>query len=302
MSLWNDIAESIGNKGITQTVNSEMGKILGPMGDSMEKSMGGGPLAKAASTIFTSGIRNGVQYGINKAIPPQYSYQINSLGKVLGRAASGDFEGAGLALLDSRLLSSILPGMNSVASQAVYLNMPSKLFGGLSPLQAKQRQMEFLSTELARKNLFFIEVSDPQNGDYSYPVNLLCTSLSFAPNTITGDKQKVGSTTVDAISSGEPVELRVSTYDTLDGAVKRWFTKLALTATHTDGTVGLPSEYAVRIRIVHSVLQGNGFEEIGLFRPANIEHELSRSEQAFAEMQLSFSQLDPFLDAKAVRM
>lgn len=130
---------------------------------------------------------------------------------------------------------------------------------------------------------------------------MFCTSLDYSPTTISGEKKKVGAASIDIVQSADPVELRMTTMDNKAGFIKRWFEDHCSAAAATDGTVGVPGKYAVKIKVVHAFIskasnQG-GYENIGLFRPANMEISLSRQDSGMQELSLTFSQLDTFMEA-----
>ena len=94
-------------------------------------------------------------------------------------------------------------------------------------------------------------------------------------------------------------ELRLTTIDDQQGTLKRWFAAHHGAAAPRDGTVGVPDSYAITIKVVHAfITRGSnrgGYEDIGMFRPANMALSLSRREDGLEEVQMSFSQLDTFM-------
>lgn len=225
-----------------------------------------------------------------KFIPPQVTRGINK-----GLGALADLSNGNIIGAVDRFFPDALGGL---LTQANYFGTPTPLFGGISPYEAKMIFDEAQSNKLCRKNLWLIELQSNLYGDDSYRFNLFCTSLDYAPFTISGEKHKIGAAHVDTVNSGDPVELRMTTYDSEDGFIKRWFEEHCNAMVSKDGTVGVPNDYAVKITIVHGFITQDsnrgGYENVGWFRPANIELSLSRSEQAMAELQLSFVQMDTF--------
>ena len=130
--------------------------------------------------------------------------------------------------------------------------------------------------------------------------NLLAADISYSAIGIEGDKVKLGSSVADRITGATATEVRVTTFDDENGTIKRWFKAKASQAAHSDGTVGVMSDYLVRLRVLHSFVddQANqgGFEETLLLRPNTIEHELSRREQAISEFTMTFTQIDTFME------
>ena len=130
--------------------------------------------------------------------------------------------------------------------------------------------------------------------------NLLAADVSYSAIGIEGDKVKLGSSVADRITGATATEVRVTTFDDENGTIKRWFKAKASQAAHSDGTVGVMSDYLLRMRILHSFVDDEanqgGFEETLLLRPNTIEHELSRREQAVSEFTMTFTQIDTFME------
>lgn len=128
--------------------------------------------------------------------------------------------------------------------------------------------------------------------------NLFATSVSYAPNTMTGERVHFGSASMDKLTGTEPVELQITTMDDEVGTLKHWFDGKFAQAAHTDGTFGLPFEYCVNIAIYHAVPQADerAYQFHATMRPQNIQHELARGEQGMQEIQMTFQQFDTFIN------
>lgn len=283
---------------ISSGISSSVG---GPVSQAAN-AMGGGKLASAVASIGGNMATNAAMNLVNKHIPIQAQRALNVGAGAVGDIMNGNLEGAGLRLLDSGLLSGLLPGMGGVVSQARYWGSPTPLFGGISPTEARRIYDDMRGNRLSKKNLFMIEVSSKlQGAGISQRFNLFVTELDYAPFTISGEKRKVGSASVDGVQSGEPVEMRITTMDDQSGSIKRWYAAHHGAAAKEDGTVGVPGSYAIQIKVVHSfITRGSnhgGYEDIGWFRPANLEFNLSRREDGLQEVQMMLSQLDTFMKA-----
>lgn len=283
------------------SISSGIASGIGGVTAGAANALGGGRLANAVTGIAGNMASNAAMNLVNKHIPIQAQRGLNLGAGALGDIMNGDFEGAGLRLLDSGVLGSLLPGMGGVVSQAKYWGAPTPLMGGISPTEARQIHDTLHGQGLAKKNLWMIEVSSPLRHDVSQRFNMFATELDYAPLTISGEKIKVGAASVDVVQSAEPVELRMTTMDDKSGFIKRWFEEHCSAAAAADGTVGVPGSYAIKIKVVHAfITQGSnrgGYQNIGLFRPANLEVSLSRREDGLQEVQMTFSQLDTFLKA-----
>lgn len=303
MSLYNNIALSLSGNGLTRSVTSTAENLSNGIGSQTSKLMGGGELAQAAGNIIGAMGRNAAMNEVNKHIPIQAQRGLNVGAGAVGDLMRGDINSAGLRILDSGLLNDILPGMSGVAAQAMYWNRPTPLFGGITPREALKIHNDMRSVQFSKKNLFLVEVSSPLMGDWiSSWFNMFATELDYAPMTISGDKKRVGSAVLDSIQSSEPVELRITTLDDKFGTIKRWYEQHHNATAAQDGTVGTPSQYAIRFKIVHSFITRSSapygaYESIGWFRPSSLEISLSRRDDALQEVQMTFSQIDTFVKA-----
>jgi hypothetical protein len=254
-------------------------------------------IGQTAAGLAISAARRSLPAGMG----PLVNTGINTAGKVL----SGDFGGAAAGVLDSGVLVQHFPFLTGLASNALFMVTPTPLFGGISPMEARRIYDQCQAEAYARKNLFLVEVSgrDGNDGAGEFKFNLFATDVSYSPYTLSGDKQKIGAANVDLPTSGEPVELSITTLDDQAGTLKRWFGYRAAMVTHADGSVGLPAEYLLKIRILHSFItpetgrDGYGGKpgDAGYYRPVNLELSLSRREDALEELQMTFTQFDTFV-------
>ena len=92
---------------------------------------------------------------------------------------------------------------------------------------------------------------------------------------------------------GAPEESRTITFDSTD------LTIMIRIDANADGTVGVPMDYLVKIRVLHSFITDDsnkgGYEDTFLMRPVSVSSSLSRREDAVQEVQLTFTQFDTFI-------
>lgn len=238
----------------------------------------------------------------------------NAVGKVapqasgaLAKALRGDFVGAAIAGAQQtaigQKINNLLTG--ELATELLFNGLPNPLLGGITPFEAAQIVQEVQSTNYAKKNLYFIEITDfapgSGSGNSSGLFNLFCTSVSLGGGNINGEGHAIGSGAMDSISGSERGEIRLTSLDDASGQIKRWFALRKSFAVHSDGTFGVPADYLLQIRILHAAIndavmaQFGGYEEKYIVRPASIETELSRSEGGLQEIQLAFTQFDTFM-------
>ncbi|MCB1949845.1 hypothetical protein [Nitrosomonas sp.] len=301
MSLYNNIAKTLSQKGTIGSVISGTTSITDQAGRHASNIMGGGELAQAVGKIGAATATNVVRNAINEHIPIQAHRALNLGGGVVGDILQGDINNAGLRILDSGLFNDSLPGMSAIASQTRYWGRPTPVFGGITPTEARKIYESMKRERLSKKNLYLIEVSSELMGDTLSPwFNMFATDLDYAPYTVSGEKRRIGGAIVDSVQGNEPVELRVTTMDNHYGVLKRWYIAHHNFTASNDGTIGLPYLYAIKFKIVHSFITEestlqDAYYDIGWFRPSNIEYSLSRREDAMQEIQMTFSQIDTFV-------
>jgi len=308
MSLYNKIANQVAKRGLLPVAKNEINASIEGFSSGAVNNLGGGALSQVVGNIGSSMAKNAASSALNKYIPPGMSSMIGTGAGVLSDVTNGNLSGAGLKILDSGLLKEFLPGMSGVVAQQRYFNAPTPLLGGISPKEAKKIYSDIQSIKLCKKNLFLVEMSSnlTVNGSpvsNSSRFNMFVTEIDYAPLTITGEKKKIGGAHVDITNSSDPVELRLTTLDSQYGELKNWFAAHCEAAASMDGTVGLPDNYKITIKIVHGFINNDTtphddkfyYKDQGLFRPANMEISLSRTENGLQEIQLSFVQLDTFM-------
>ena len=300
MSLYDRVSASLSAQGLLGSLQSGAGAAISGAVSGATNALGGGALANAVTSKLGGMATNAAANLVNKHLPLPAQWAMNVGGGAVGDIMAGNFEGAGLRLLEEGALEKLLSLAGGATAQSAYWGTPTPVFGGITPSEAMHILEDMGDQKLAKKNLFLLEVSSPLMGDVSQRLNMFCTELDYSPLTISGEKRRVGAASVDIVQSAEPVDLRMTTMDDKLGTVKRWFEAHCSAAAAADGTVGVPGAYAIKIKIVHAfITQGSnwgGYKNIGLFRPANLEVSLSRREDALQELQLTFAQLDTFME------
>lgn len=299
MSLYNDIANTIAKKGIVGALGGSISSAVGGVGGGINDALGGTQVGDRLVGIGAGMAGSAATGLVNKYIPSNIQGLIRGGSGAVGELLNGNLDNAALKLLDSGLLGKIFPGVGGLLSQARYLGTPTPLFGGISPAEAMTIYNEMRGEKLCRKNLWLIEVSSNLWGDMSKPFNMFATEIEYSPYTVTGEKKRIGAAHVDLVNSADPIELSITTMDDQFGFIKGWFAiHAAATASH-DGTVGVPDDYAIKIKIVHGFItqesNWGGYEDIGKYRAANIDMSLSRREDGLEELRLNFVQLDTFM-------
>jgi len=166
-------------------------------------------------------------------------------------------------------------------------------FGGVSAAEARAIMREYAGISLASRKLYKIEV---EGGGKLF--QLLTTDITFSPVTIPSERHQIGSASLDSVKTTENVEMRITVFDNKKGEIKRWFDKTSAKVAHSDGTVGLPAEYLVKIRVLHAYFSDEtnkgGYENNYLMRPVSSEYEFSREEGGPQKLNLVFTQFDTF--------
>lgn len=303
MSLYNNVAESLSGGSLIGSIRTGMNATLGGVANSAAQAMGGGQVAQTVAKMGQSAAVNAAVNVVNKHVPMQAQRAVNLGTGVVGDIMRGDWDGAGMRVLNSGILNEMLPGFGGgIMAQTAYWGGATPLLGGISPSEAKRIYDEVRGERLSKKNLWLLEVTSRLGGGgMNMPdrFNLFATEVEYSPFIMAGDKVRVGGSVVDAIQGTEPVEMRMTTLDDEAGSIKRWFAAHHGAASARDGTVGEPDSYAITVKVVHSFITAasnrGGYEDIGLFRPVNLDVALSRREDGLQEVQMTLSQLDTFM-------
>jgi hypothetical protein len=285
-------------------VRATGGALLSPAANPQQRlpQRGGSLMDVAGSSAVGKalGVRGKV---INQVGDAQNALIERALGAVnadslLGKAANDVAERFGFTRTRKK------PTLPSAGQRANWA--PAPHWGGLKADAFYSLFAESAQTPKAWKNLWFVSVEELRPSQASpTPLgglwNMLATDVSFAPTTMPGEAVPIGGANMDTLATTERVELRLTTMDTADGRLKRWFLAKADQVAHRDGTFGLPADYLVIIRVTHMAPTNLGsdeerFRHAFLMRPANIEHELSRTETALELLPMSFVQFDTFLE------
>lgn len=297
MSLFNKVGAQLANSTDNAAGGTGIGGVIGQVGTNATRILGGGALAATTAGIGEVMVGNAVQGAIHARVPAVVRTALHAGGGAVGDLMQGNWNAAGLRLLDAGLVDAFFLDHGHARTQARYWATPTPLFGGITPMQARAIYAASRAETFARKNLWLLEVSNAA-GVTEGKFNLFATEVEYAPSTLTGEKRRVGAAVVDAVTGGEAVELRIVTMDDASGTLKQWFAQQCALVEHPDGTVGVPADYQVGIRILHGVVSATqrvAYEDKGLFRPASIEYALSRREDGMQELQMSFTQLDTFM-------
>jgi hypothetical protein len=225
---------------------------------------------------------------------------------VLDKALRGDLTGAAFDAINNvsgNAISKLLTG--GLSGDVLFNGLPNPLLGGITPFEAAQIVTEIASTNYAKKNLYFIEITDyaspADNQNASGLFNMFCTGVQLTPPHIVGEAHGIGAGSMDSVTGMERGEVRLTTYDDAYGQIKRWFNKRKSLVVHPDGTFGLPAEYLLKLRLLHAAVNDQvmamfgGYEETYIIRPVSMETDLSRSEDGLQEIQLSFVQFDTYM-------
>lgn len=131
-------------------------------------------------------------------------------------------------------------------------------------------------------------------------LDLLCVDVQYSKN-LNGDSVNIGGSFFDAPGGASASELTLVTMDDEAGTIKRWFEGKRQQVASLDGTMGLPADYAVGIEIVHAIpgaeVKGSqsAYRQYFNMRAVSIASELSRREQQWEELPMTFTQIDPFM-------
>lgn len=302
MSLYNNTSAKIMRPfSLSGTAGSLVKEKIGGLGSAISNQMGGGLLAKAGASLVGNIASNAAVGLINKHIPPSAQRALGAGVGIFGSLKDGNFDAAGMKLLDSGLLDSVLSGNGGGGG---FFGRANPLFGGITPARAKMLYENSRGKEFSKKNLFLVEVESkltamPTGGaSVSDTFNMFVIGLDYEPFLVSGDKRKVGGSTVDVVNGSEPTDLSFTTLDDKDGTLKRWFSDHHAAAARKDGTVGVPESYVIKFKIYHGGIEAAGarYVDIGYYRPVKLGVSLSRQEDAMEQLEMSFTQIDTFME------
>lgn len=192
--------------------------------------------------------------------------------------------------------------LNNILSGALGSDFgTTPLLGGITLREAREIFDKTSQIDYAKKNLWCLSITDLQPAtENPSMINFLATDVGYAPITIAGEAVRVGSGSFDTVQNSEHIEMRVTTMDDSYGSLKRWFEERSAKLAHPDGTFGLPVDYLFKIKVVHAFIAQDAAGAVMakvdnyVMRPAGIEYDLSRREDAMQELQMSFAQFDTF--------
>lgn len=302
MSLYNNVSDTLTNQGLIASAQKGVQAGITGIGTSVAGALGGGRLAGVVTSVVGKAVTQRATQLLNKHIPNSLRQKIDTGARVLGSAMSGDWENAGMAGVQGGVFDNLIGGMSSDANQAAILRLRSPMMGGGSLSNVREVMERVLTGGHVHKNLFLLEVSSFSEGDFSSLFNLMAVDVDYDPFNIAGDKQRVGGATVDRVNGQEAVEMRFTTFDNQAGELKKFWARHHAAAVSRDGTTGVPANYAIRIKLLHGVVEGgdapsSAYADEGLFRVQTMTVSNSRREPGLQELQMTFSQLDSFMKA-----
>jgi len=297
MSLYTALAEKLAAGRIHSQLGSAANQATERASGALAGALGSGKLGKAVAQRANNALRYRAADALNQYLPLHRQQLIDSSAHALADLADRDWQGAG-----ERLLDHFRPDLSGNKQQTRFWNTPASGFAGLSPKQALRLYQQQRSLIPVKKNLWLLEITSAlAGGTANLPdrFNLLALELDYSPFVIVGDKKRPGAAVVDSVQGQEAVELRLTCLDDETGNLKHWFAAHHGAIVACDGTVGVPADYAVRIKIVYGAITrasaSNAYYDLGLFRPVSLESSLSRREDTPAELQMTFTQLDTFM-------
>lgn len=293
MSIFDAVANALSGGSNASKFDEVNHRTQAHSGSSSSLSVGGFSVGGAASGL--------VKTAVGTLAP--------SMSGALSKALSGDYLGAGLNALGQTGLGKAVNGAltGSTATSLLYETMNLPLLGGITPFEARQILQDIQATNYARKNLFFLELLDyfPANGgaqgQSSGLFNLFATAVSFEPSTVSGEAVNIGSAQMDGVHGSERTDIHITTLDDAYGSIQRWYDTRFMALAHDDGTVGVPADYLVQVRLLQAAVNDTtmkrygGLERIWVMRPAAISIELDRGDQQLQQIQLTFTQFDTFM-------
>lgn len=258
------------------------GSILGSIGNTVGSTLNnkiGGRLGSIA------------QSGINLAtteITKQASH------KLIGLAYQADKK---IAQITRKGLKTF--GLNSFDYQNIKHNALHHA-GNLSIQQMWEIYKHTNVDDLSHKNFYVLEINDKSgyapssNGAYHSKFNLFTTNLSFNSFEISGEAVAIGASELDKPTENARTTMTMSILDDKYSTIKQWAEQKSQMISASDGTFMPPAYYVFEVRVVFgtNIPSSYFYEQVYTMRVQSMSHELSRSEQALEEIQLTLVQSD----------
>ncbi len=295
MSLYESVASkslgSSGGGGLFSGISSGISGLGGKAGGMVSGAIGG-----ATGSALGGIAKSAVNSVVNKAIPAGVMNGLKTYGGAVDAAMNGNFDKLGATLIQNGALDGLLGslGLNSAMGKLNASNNP--VFGGVTLDRAIEIYKEHQAVKFEKKNLFLLEVTSPLTMTESRQFNLFALGVDYPTVQITGEKVRLGTANADLIQSSDAIDLSITTYDDKAGTLKNWFKDHASKSAPSDGTATTPSEYALKIKIIHGVIDDGqiGYEDKGWFRAETFSNSLTRQDHGLHEITMNFSQIDTF--------
>lgn len=290
MSLYNNVNERIG---VINRIKGAVDDVIDGAGNLISGALGGGAFGDAVGGRIALGAQNAINRSLNEHLPYGMRSGLDTTSNVIQNLVDGDFDAAALEILGY---------FSSTAQRNAGRQVPTPMLNGMSLDQAQRLYGQVSQAGHVRKNLFILEVQSAAEGNMSEVFNMFAVDVDFEPFNIAADKQRLGGAVLDLVSGQEAVDLRLTTYDNDRGELKRFFARHHAAMSARDGTVGVPADYALKVRVLHGVVkgvagEGMAYVDSGLFRVTTVSNNLSRRESLMQELQVTLSQLDSFMRA-----
>jgi len=142
---------------------------------------------------------------------------------------------------------------------AGYWHTPARGFGYLTPAEALKYYNEVNTVTLGSTKRFLLEITQMSHTKnaikgrgFANVFNLLVNDITYSPNTIPPEKKNIGMAVIDALNTTEQIDYAVQANDDKQGTLKKWADTMAGAVANSDGTVGLPIDYLLKIKILHN--------------------------------------------------
>lgn len=321
MSLFDEIASELHRA--SESINSEAGKAAGEVQGRVPEVTGkasgllgvGNEQQDRIKGLFgkaTSKLAPQVDAAL-KNLKSRFAQELARVDRNVGKANRardivGDVVLGNQHSLVDRLLDEIDERLKTtpVEKGSILEGRRTSLVGGITFKEARKMFQLHSAQDLAKANLFIVELSGFKGQKVNDVINLLALSVDYGPVTLTADAIKTGAAYFAGPVSAERTEIRITTLDNSFGDIKKLFEKWAGLVANTDGTYGLPADYLVRARITHAFCgedaingkgesaKNNAHRNDFLVMPGSIEYSLNRREDALQEIQFSMIQFDSF--------
>lgn len=168
----------------------------------------------------------------------------------------------------------------------------------LSPDEIERILAAYSSLSWAGQADFVVRIYERNGAASAIPIlSMLATSVSYPIMNVTGSTLQIGGLQIASITGKDNIEIQIESYDSLDGAIKKYFEKKSNAMVGKNGLVATPSKYVFFVQIIHGLRESKqNYSKLVMCKVNQVS--TSKSVEGSGELEklsISLAQLDPFM-------